>query len=80
MPSRAHPDRLSEGEGSGVSIEIFKGKGRILPGYFFRLVGANGEPISVSESFTTKWSAKRSARRVAESLRVELVDYDGRAV
>ncbi len=55
-------------------VEIFKGKGRILPGYFFRLVAANGEPISVSESFTTKWSAKRSARKVAESLRVELVD------
>ncbi len=55
-------------------VEIFKGSGRILPGYFFRLVAANGEPISVSESFTTKWSAKRSARKVAESLRVELVD------
>ncbi len=55
-------------------VEIFKGNGRILPGYFFRLVAANGEPISVSESFTTKWSAKRSARKVAESLRVELVD------
>ncbi len=55
-------------------VEIFKGEGRILPGYFFRLVAANGEPISVSESFTTKWSAKRSARKVAESLRVELVD------
>ncbi len=55
-------------------VEIFKGKGRILPGYFFRLVAANGEPISVSESFTTKWSAKRSARKAAESLRVELVD------
>ncbi len=55
-------------------VEIFRGKGRILPGYFFRLVAANGEPISVSESFTTKWSAKRSARKVAESLRVELVD------
>jgi len=55
-------------------IELFKGEGRILPGYFFRLVAANGEPISVSESFTTKFSAKRSARRVAESLRVEMVD------
>ncbi len=55
-------------------VEIFRGKGRILPGYFFRLVAANGEPISVSESFTTKWSCKRSARKVAESLRVELVD------
>ncbi|MBA3565230.1 MAG: YegP family protein [Actinobacteria bacterium] len=55
-------------------VEIFRGNGRILPGYFFRLVAANGEPISVSESFTTKFSAKRSARQVAESLRVELVD------
>ncbi|MBA2706566.1 MAG: YegP family protein [Gemmatimonadaceae bacterium] len=55
-------------------VEVFKGEGRILPGYFFRLVASNGEPISVSESFTTKFSAKRSARKVAESLRVEMVD------
>ncbi len=55
-------------------VEIFRGNGRILPGYFFRLVAANGEPISVSESFTTKWSCKRSALQVAYSLRVELVD------
>ena len=55
-------------------VEIFKGKGRILPGYFYRLVSSNGQTLSVSESFTTKWSAKRSARKVAESLRVELVD------
>ena len=59
-------------------VEIFKGEGRILPGYFFRLVAANGEPLSVSESFTTKFSAKRSARKVAESLRVELVDTTSR--
>ena len=59
-------------------VEVFKGNGRILPGYFFRLIAANGEPLSVSESFTTKWSAKRSARKVAESLRVELVDVTSR--
>ena len=55
-------------------IELFKGEGRILPGWYFRFVASNGEPMSVSESFTTKWSCKRSARKVAESLRVELVD------
>ncbi len=55
-------------------IELFKGEGRILPGWYFRFVASNGEPMSVSESFTTKWSAKRSARKVAESLRVEMVD------
>ncbi len=55
-------------------IELFKGEGRILSGWYFRFVASNGEPMSVSESFTTKWSAKRSARKVAESLRVELVD------
>ncbi len=55
-------------------VEVFKGNGRILPGYFYRLKSSNGQTLSVSESYTTKWSCKRSARKVAESLRVELVD------
>ncbi len=55
-------------------VEIFKGQGRILPGWYYRLVSSNGQTLSVSESYVTRWNAKRGARKVAESLRVELVD------
>ena len=55
-------------------VEVFKGEGRILPGYFWRLVSANGQTLGVSESYTTKWSAKRTARKQAERLHLELVD------
>ncbi len=55
-------------------VEIFKGQGRILPGWYYRLVSSNGQTLTVSESYVTHWNAKRAARKVAESLRVELVD------
>ncbi len=55
-------------------VELFKGEGRIIPGWFYRLVSSNGQTLTVSESYVTKWNAKRGARKVAESLRVELVD------
>ncbi|MBU2575959.1 DUF1508 domain-containing protein [Patescibacteria group bacterium] len=34
--------------------------------YRWRLVASNGEIVAVSESYTTKYSAKRSAERVKE--------------
>jgi uncharacterized protein YegP (UPF0339 family) len=55
-------------------VEIFKGEGRILPGFFYRLVSANGQTLSVSESYVTAWNARRAARKVAESLGVEVRD------
>jgi uncharacterized protein YegP (UPF0339 family) len=55
-------------------VEIFKGEGRILPGYFYRLKSANGQTLSVSESYVTAFNARRAARKVAESLGVEVVD------
>jgi uncharacterized protein YegP (UPF0339 family) len=55
-------------------VEIFKGEGRILPGWFYRLVSANGQTLSVSESYTTKWSARRAAKKIAGSLNVPMVD------
>lgn len=55
-------------------VEIFKGDGKILPGYFFRVVSSNGQRITVSESYTVAWSARRQARKVAESLGVPLRD------
>ena len=55
-------------------IEIFRSPGPIIGGWYFRLVGGNGEIISVSESYTTKWSCKRTARKVAADLNVEIVE------
>lgn len=59
-------------------VEVFKGQGRILPGFFYRLVSSNGQTLTVSESYVTHWNAKRGARKVAESLGVELVDTTSR--
>lgn len=53
-------------------VELFKGRG--LQPWRFRLVGANGEIISQSEGYLTKWNAKRGARKIAAGLGVELLD------
>ena len=53
-------------------MEIFKGEG-VQP-WRFRLVNKNGEIVSQSEGYFSKWNAKRTAKKIAESLRVELVD------
>jgi len=55
-------------------VELFKGEGRVLPGWFYRIVAGNGQTLTVSESYVTKWNAKRAALKSAESLQVELVD------
>jgi uncharacterized protein YegP (UPF0339 family) len=55
-------------------IEVFPGQGTIIRGWHFRLRGSNGEVISVSESYTTKWSCKRTARKVAESMGLPVVE------
>jgi uncharacterized protein YegP (UPF0339 family) len=60
-------------------VEVFKGEGRILPGYFYRLKSANGQTLSVSESYISAWNARRAARKVAESLGVEVVDLSRKA-
>lgn len=59
---------------NSTRIEIFRGKGRILPGHFYRLVASNGQTLSVSESYVTAWNARRAARKVSESLGVPVVD------
>jgi uncharacterized protein YegP (UPF0339 family) len=55
-------------------IEVFPGNGRIIRGWFWRERAANGETISVSESYTTKWSCKRTARKIAASKGIPLVE------
>lgn len=46
-----------------AKLEIFRGKGKR---YYFRMVGGNGEKVAISESYITRWSAKRGARRFLE--------------
>lgn len=55
-------------------VELFKGAGRVIPGWYYRVRSSNGQTLSVSESYVTKWNAKRAARKIAKSLRVPLVD------
>jgi hypothetical protein len=55
-------------------IEVFPGQGRIVRGWFVRLRGGNGEVVWVSESYSTKWSAKRAARHHSEHLDVPVVE------
>lgn len=49
--------------------EIFKGKSR----WYWRLRGANGEKICVSQAFPTKWNAKRAAKKARALSRFALI-------
>jgi len=42
----------------------------------WRLVAGNGEIVAASEAYTTKYSAKRSARRVKELAGDASIDED----
>lgn len=35
--------------------------------WFYRIVAANGETVLVSETFKTKWNAKRQASKIAQA-------------
>lgn len=51
-----------------MTVQIFKGKG-IHP-WYVRLVSVNGQVLSVSEGYYSKWNAKRAARRMFPGLRI----------
>jgi len=53
-----------------MRVELFKGEGR--QPYFLRLVAANGETLTVSEGYATRWNAKRAARKTMPD--IPLVD------
>ena len=55
-----------------MTMEIFKGSGP--QPWRFRLAGDNGEIISQSEGYVTRWNARRQAKKIAALMRVELVD------
>jgi uncharacterized protein YegP (UPF0339 family) len=39
--------------------------------HYFRVIADNGEPMLISEGYTTKWSAIRGARTVVKLMRKE---------
>jgi uncharacterized protein YegP (UPF0339 family) len=47
-------------------VQLVKGR----DGWFLRLVSANGQTLAVSESYWSKWNAKRAARKNFAGLRV----------
>jgi uncharacterized protein YegP (UPF0339 family) len=47
-------------------MAIFKIKPDVRSQYYWTLVAGNGETVAVSESYTTKYSAIRSAERVRD--------------
>ena len=42
-------------------VQIFRGKG-IQP-YYLRLVADNGQVLSISEGYLTRWNARRAAKK-----------------
>jgi len=52
-----------------VHVQIFKSN----HGWYVRLVASNGEKLTVSEAYYSKYNAKRAARRVFPQLPVEYV-------
>jgi uncharacterized protein YegP (UPF0339 family) len=42
-------------------VELFKGSGR--QPYRYRLMSGNGQTLTVSEGYLTRWNAKRAVRR-----------------
>jgi hypothetical protein len=47
---------------------VFRGGGR--QPWYVRLVSGNGQVLSISEGYATKWNAKRAARRMFPGLTV----------
>ena len=43
-------------------VQIFKGKG--AQPWYVRLVSSNGQVLTTSEGYFSKWNAKRAARRM----------------
>jgi uncharacterized protein YegP (UPF0339 family) len=57
--------------------EIFQGHQEIDEGWYWRLVGANGEKMALSEAYTTQSDAKRGAgdaKRASILAKIETVE------
>ena len=60
------------------TVQLFKAKTSSYPGgvkkWYVRLVAANGETLSVSQGYITKWNAKRAAKKNFPNARLRIVD------
>lgn len=45
-----------------MTVHIFRGEGR--QPWYVRLVSSNGQVLSISEGYVSKWNAKRAANRM----------------
>lgn len=54
-----------------TTVQIFKGKG-VQP-WYVRLVSSNGQVLTVSEGYFSKWNAKRAARRMFPGIEIREV-------
>lgn len=52
-------------------VHIFRGGG--AQPWFVRLVSGNGQVLSISEGYYSKWNAKRAARRMFPHLPIREV-------
>lgn len=52
-------------------VHIVKGQGRHP--WYVRLVSPNGQVLSISEGYFSKWNAKRAARKMYPALSVKEV-------
>ena len=61
-----------------LTAQVFKGETSRYPGgfklWYVRLVAANGETISVSEGYVTKWNAKRAAKKNFPYAKLVVID------
>lgn len=61
-----------------LTVEVFKSDRSMYPGgikqWYVRLVASNGETLAVSEGYTTKWSAKRAAKKNFPNTHLKVID------
>ena len=59
-----HHPRSDSARRQVTVVHIFKGNGR--QPWFVRLVADNGQILSISEGYFSKWNAKRAAKSAAK--------------
>jgi len=52
-------------------IEIFKGKN---DEFYFKVLSRNGEPLTVSEGYTTKQNCKKGIESLRENVKSDIID------
>jgi uncharacterized protein YegP (UPF0339 family) len=54
-----------------LTAQVFKGN---MFRWYVRLVAQNGEILAVSEAYTTKWNAKRAAKKNFPNARLKMIE------